>query len=39
MTALVNGLSDHNVTVRKACAKSIGHLVKVCEDMLALCSQ
>ncbi len=29
MTALVNGLSDRNVTVRKACAKSIGHLVKV----------
>jgi len=29
MTELVNCLSDHNVTVRKACAKSIGYLVKV----------
>ena len=30
MAELVNGLSDHNTTVRKACAKSIGYLVKVC---------
>ena len=29
MTALVNDLSDRNVSVRKAAAKSIGHLVKV----------
>ena len=29
MNALVAGLSDRNSAVRKACAKSIGHLVKV----------
>lgn len=30
--SLLNGLSDRNITVRKAYASAIGHVVKVAKD-------